>query len=244
MACPTLSSIYFSNVEEHFDTDAISLEELDHSHPRKIITLYNGYSPESKEDYEISYFNTESIIEMISKEKYFNPITRVKFDSNQIKRVEWYKQCLEMFPLVKPEDILDYKKIISEWLVLPFEQNEKTDYARFFTTYDQIIDYFGFKDLVSREKAEEYFLANPDKSWTIRKSSVKDTKYNQFFVIMIKKSVNYDNYLYVHRQGYGVCRVDGNRYADISSVSIVKSEYYTNIIDLLIHFMKLGIIKL
>ena len=50
--------------------------------------------------------------------------------------------------------------------------------------HDQIIDFFGFKEIDTREKAEEYFVCNPDKNWVIRKSSVKDTKFNQFFVIM------------------------------------------------------------
>lgn len=116
--------------------------------------------------------------------------------------------------------------------------------AQYFVTYDQIIDFFGFKEIDTREKAEEYFIRNPDKNWVIRKSSVKDTKYNQFFVIMIKKDGLVNNYLYVHRQGYGVCAVKGDTNATISEVELKKDQYYTNIIDLLIWLSKNKVIAL
>ena len=73
---------------------------------------------------------------------------------------------------------------------------------------------------------------------------MSDTKYNQFFVLMIKSATGFSNYLFVHRQGYGIASVNANRYADISTVSVNKSEYYTNIIDLLIAKCKDGFITL
>lgn len=243
---PRPSCPYFAYIEEKDETDAITLEELDKSHPRKVITLYNGFSPDTKEDYELSCFNTLSIIEMISRGKQFNPITRIPFDKNQLKRIEWYKHCLDMFPEINTEDILDYKKLLSEWLKSPLEENIATNMARFFTIYNQVINFFGFNDIDSREKAEEYLRLNPDKTWVIRKSSVKDTRYNQFFVIMTKTTnpeYPFKNYLFVHRQGYGICDVDATRNADIASVSLMTS-YYTNVVDLLISYAKKGIISL
>jgi hypothetical protein len=239
-----LSSPYFCNIEQKYDTDAITLEELDHSHPRSVITINNGCNLDTKKDNELSYFNTRSIIDMVAHGKYFNPTTREIFDDNQLKRINWYKQCLEMFSDIKSEDIADYQRIISDWLLSPLEDNVNTHKARYFATYDQIIEYFGFKEINSREKAEEYFLENPTKTWVIRKSSVTDTKYNQFFVMMIKTVSSFNNYLYVHRQGYGVCRVDASRNADITTAILRRAEYYTNIVDLLLTFDKNGMIKL
>ena len=63
------SSLYFGIIQEKSDLDSITLEELDHSHPRSIITLYNGYNPTTKVDNEISSFNTISIYEMILNNK-------------------------------------------------------------------------------------------------------------------------------------------------------------------------------
>jgi hypothetical protein len=54
---------------------------------------------------------------------------------------------------------------------------------------------------------------------------------------MIKNGENFENNLYVHRQGYGITRADTSRYGDISSVILDISEYYTNIIDLLIKLL-------
>jgi hypothetical protein len=236
--------MYFGNIQEKSDFDSITLEELDHSHPRSIITIYNGYNPITKVDNEISSFNTNSIYKIILNNKFFNPLTREPFDDNQIKRIKWYKNCLDKYPTIKPEDILDYKTIISNWLIAPLELNDFSEKAKYFITYDQIIDFFGFKDINTREKAEQYFIDNPDKQWIIRKSSVTDTKYNQFFVIMTKNDLLYNNYLYVHRQGYGITKIDAERYSDISTVELKKMYYYTNIVDLLVTLCQNKIISL
>ena len=238
------SSLYFGHIEEKYDTDAITFEELDHSHPRGIITLYNGFNPVTKKDHEISYFNTKSIVDMVSHSKTFNPTTRVQFNLNQLSRIEWYNKCLTLFPDVKSEDVEDHTKLIYNWLISPLEEGVNTYMARYFVTYDQIIDYFGFKEIDSREKAEEYFRTHADKNWLIRKSSVTDTKYNQFFVIMTRTSAGFNNYLYVHRQGYGICGADATRHSDISTVELSDFEYYTNIVDLLISLNKCGTIEL
>jgi len=239
-----MSNQYFGIIDEIKEPDSITLEELDHSHPRSIITLYNGFNHYTEIDYEISSFNAKSLYEMILHDKKFNPMTREPFDENQIKRIKWYNRCLELYPTITHDDILDYKQIIEKWLLNPLETSEYTEKAQYFITYDQIIDFFGFKEIDTREKAEEYFVSNPDKNWVIRKSSVKDTKYNQFFVIMTKKDGNLYNYLYVHRQGYGVCAVMADRHATISKVILQKDLYYTNIVDLLIWLSKNQIITL
>jgi hypothetical protein len=238
------SSLYFSNIQEKSDIDIITLEELDHSHPRSIITLYNGYNPATQKDNEISSFNTKSIYEMILHNKMFNPLTREFFDDNQIKRIKWYKKCLDDYPSISLEDISDYKTIITNWLISPLVTNDFSEKAKYFITYDQIIDFFGFKDIDTREKAEQFFIDNPDKQWVIRKSSVADTIYNQFFVIMTKNESFYNNYLYVHRQGYGLTRANTYRYSNISKVELIKFDYYTNIVDLLISLCKNNIISL
>ena len=239
-----MSNQYFGFIDEIKEPDSITLEELDHSHPRSIITLYNGFNYTTKIDHEISSFNAKSLYEMILHDKKFNPMTREPFDKNQISRIKWYNRCLELYPTITQEDILDYKQIIQNWLLNPLESSEYTEKAQYFITYDQIIDFFGFKEIDTREKAEEYFVCNPDKNWVIRKSSVKDTKFNQFFVIMTKNDGLIYNYLYVHRQGYGVCEVMADRYATISEVFLKKDIYYTNIVDLLIWLSKNKIITL
>lgn len=239
-----MSNHYFSNIDERKEPDSITLEELDHSHPRSIITLYNGFNYFTKIDHEISSFNVKSLYEMILHDKKFNPMTREPFDENQISRIKWYKQCLELYPSITYEDIADHKRLIHNWLLNPLALGDHTAKAQYFVTYDQIIDFFGFKEIDSREKAEEYFIRNPDKTWVIRKSSVVDTKYNQFFVIMTKNNGISCNYLYVHRQGYGVCAVKGDRNATISEVELKKDQYYTNIIDLLIWLSKNKVITL
>lgn len=236
--------LYFSYIQNMSEVDSITFDELDHSHPRSIITLYNGFNKETNQDYEISSFNTRGIYEMLTHNKKFNPLTREGFDKNQIKRIHWYKKCLDAYPTITPNDISDYRQIIQNWLITPLETNEYSEKAKYFITYEQIIDFFNFKVINSREKAEEYFSEHTACSWVIRKSSISDTKYNQFFVIMKKHGEIYENYLYVHRQGYGITRVDSSRYADISSVIMDKSEYYTNIIDLLIKLLDNKIITL
>jgi len=228
------TNLYFSNIEQRTDTDMITLEELDHSHPRGVITLYNGFDPVSKKDYELSSFNIGSLVELVVHGKKFNPATREPFDENQLYRINWYNQGLQLFPNIKSENITNYKTIIANWLSNPVEENINTNMARYFITYEQLIDYYNFNEIDTREKAEEYLNLNSDKTWVIRKSSITDTKYNQFFVLMIKSPIGFNNYLYVHRQGYGITPADANRYADISTVSLNKSEYYTNIVDLLI----------
>jgi hypothetical protein len=236
--------MYFSHIEETDNTDMITLEELDHTHPRGIITLYNGFDPVTKVDYELSSYNSSSLMDLITHGKHFNPGTREPFDDNQLFRIKWYAGGITMFPDIKHTDIADYKSIIYRWLQSPLEENVNTHMARYFVTYDQIIDYFNFKELNTREKAELYLNSKPDKTWVIRKSSISDTKYNQFFVIMVKKTFGFDNYLFVHRQGYGVVGADAYRHSDISTVTLLKSEYYTNIVDLLIAKCKKGIIAL
>lgn len=239
-----MSAQYFDNIDELKDLDSITLEELDHSHPRSIISLYNGFNYTTKIDYEISSFNVKSLYDMIINNKKFNPLTRESFDDNQIKRIMWYKDCLDEYPEITHESISDYKQLIQNWLLSPLDEIDNTHKAKYFVTYDQIIDFFGFKEIDTREKAEDYFVTNPDKTWLIRKSSVTDTKYNQFFVVMTKMDEIINNYLYVHRQGYGICKVYANRFADISTVKLEKMEYYTNIVDLLILLCKRNIIKL
>lgn len=242
-----VSNMYFSNIEERDDIDMITLEPLNHSHPRSIITLYNGFDPVVKKDYELSSFNVDSLMRLIEHGKKFNPATREVFDLEQLKRIKWYADGLKMFPDIKYEDIADYKSIIRNWLLDPMEDNINTNMARYFVTYEQIIDYFNFNDIETREKAEIYLNSNPDKNWIIRKSSIIDTKYNQFFVLMTKHFTNFRNFRntpFVHRQGYGITLVDAPRYGDISTVSLVKYEYYTNIVDLLIHHCKVGNITL
>lgn len=239
-----MSNNYFSIIDERKEPDSITLEELDHSHPRSIITLYNGFNYFTKIDHEISSFNAKSLYEMILHNKKFNPMTREPFDKNQITRIKWYKQCLELYPTISHEDIADYKQLIQNWLLHPLDSGDHTSKAQYFVTYDQIIDFFGFKEINTREKAEEYFILNPDKTWVIRKSSLTDTKYNQFFVIMIKKDGLVNNHLFVHRQGYGICGVKGDRNATISEVELIKDQYYTNIIDLLIWLYKYKVITL
>lgn len=239
-----MSNHYFTNIDEMEEPDSITLEELDHSHPRGIITLYNGFNYTTKIDYEISSFNAKSLYEMILHDKKFNPMTREPFDENQINRINWYKKCLELYPTITHEDIKDYKQLIQNWLLNPLETSEHTEKAKYFVTYDQIIDFFEFKEIDTREKAEEYFGCNPDKNWVIRKSSVIDTKYNQFFVIMTKNDELINNYLFVHRQGYGICGVMADRYATITDVVLKKNQYYTNIVDLLILLSKNNIIRL
>lgn len=239
-----MSNLYFGVINESTEPDSITLEELDHSHPRGIITLYNGFNYSTKIDYAISSFNVKSLYEMILHNKKFNPITREPFDENQITRIKWYMRCLELYPTISHEDIADCTQIIQNWLLNPLEPSEYAEKAKYFVTYDQIIDFFGFKEIDTREKAEEYFVRNPDKTWVIRKSSLTDTKYNQFFVIMTKKYGLVYNYLYVHRQGYGLCAVSAERYATISEVILKKELYHTNIIDLLIWFSKNNIITL
>jgi hypothetical protein len=62
---------------------------------------------------------------------------------------------------------------------------------------------------------------------------------------MIKNGSEFYNNLFVHRQGYGICKINSlARYTDISTVSIDKSIYFTNIIDLLIILNKNNHIKL
>ena len=238
------NSLYFSHIQERYEPDSITFEELDHSHPRSIITLYNGYNSITKQDNEISSFNTRSIYEMLLHDKKFNPLTREIFDENQIKRIHWYKKCLDDYPSITYNDISDFNQIIQNWLINPHEENECIEKAKYFVTYDQIIDFFKFKEIDTREKAEDYFVENPDKTWVIRKSSVQDTKYNQFFVIMTKNGEFTNNYLYVHRQGYGITRVNAERHSNISTAKLVKSDYYTNIVDLLISLSKNKIITL
>ena len=237
-------SLYFTNINEKDDTDMITMEELIHTHPRGIITLYNGFDSILKKDYELSSFNVGSLIEMISHGKKFNPATREPFDTNQLMRIQWYGDGLKLFPNIKYEEITDYKLIISNWLKNPLEENINTNTARYFVTYDQLIDYFNFTQIDSREKAETHLNSNPDNLWIIRKSSITDTKYNQFFVLMVKKDKIFSNYLFVHRQGYGITPAKASRFADISTVELNKIEYYTNIVDLLISYYKKKIIKL
>lgn len=240
---PNPAASYFSNIDEMDDVDIITLDDLDHTHPRGIITLYNGFSSSEKKDYELSKFNVESLLKMIETGKKFNPTTREPFDINQLKRINWYGLCKTYFPDITYEDISDYNKIIANWLLSPLENNENTLMAQYFITYEQMIEYFGFKCLDTREKAIDYFTEHPDKNWVIRKSSITDTKYNQFFVVMTKKYNTFNNYLYVHRQGYGICNADSPRFGDITMVK-TGSEYYTNIVDLLITLAKNNIITL
>lgn len=253
---PVQSSLYSSNIKDSVgQIDSVACEEItaEHvgldSHPRMIITFNNGYDYLRKKDYKLSFLFLSSVLEMIKKNQLFDPLTNQAFSPNQIKRINWYKLCLEMFPDVTYKSVSDYKKIIDDWLVSPLEETLATNMARFFVTYDQIIDYYGFTDVNSREKAEVYFSEHPDKTWVIRKSSIKDTKYNQFFVLMIKHKiedvdqVKYNNHLYLHRQGYGICDVDASRHSDMSSVTF-GSQYYTNIVDLLIFMNRTNVIKL
>ena len=141
------TTLYFSNIEQRTDTDMITLEELDHSHPRGVITLYNGVDPVSKKDYELSSFNIGSLVELVAHGKKFNPATREPFDENQLTRIKWYNQGLKLFPNIKSEDISNYKTIIANWISNPLEENINTNMARYFITYEQLIDYFKFKEI-------------------------------------------------------------------------------------------------
>lgn len=233
-------SEYFTNIKQTENNCTMVRKQLDNSHPRKIITVYNGINPETKEDHELSYYNTEQIIAMCESGQKFDPKTRIPHSTNQLKRIAWYKECLEKFPEFSQEELSKWREHIDNWLANPTNV-EYTDIVRYFVTYEQIIEYFGFKDIDTREKAEAYFESNPDKTWVIRKSSVKDTRYNQFFVIMTKNPKGgYYNILFVHRQGYGICNVIAGRYADTTSVILDHSIYYTNIVDLLIHYRNSG----
>ena len=241
-------SVYFAHTDsKHIDdVDAISYEELDITHPRGIITFYNGFDRETLIDRELSSFNTTSMITMLDRygSSIFNPKTREILDNNQIKRILWYKECLQKFPTITRDDILDCKNIIDKWITKPLEIDIDTDMCKYFVTYEQIINYFGFSEIDSREKAMEYFESNPSKTWAIRKSSVTDSKYNQFFVIMYKKNDLYENALFVHRQGYGIMHANSSRGGDISNVTLYTESYFTNIIELLIHYIAKGIICL
>jgi hypothetical protein len=243
-----MSSEYFTNIrgmETTGDVDAITFEELDYTHPRSVITFYNGYSPETLVDYALTSYNTMSIHNLVERGFLTDPKTGIKFDKNQQQRICWYKSCLTKFPDIKHEDVLDYKKIISDWLVSPLEETKTTDMARYFITYDQIIDFYGFKDVETREKAELYFTEHPATKWIIRKSSLVDTQFNKFFVLMIKKEEgDYIYQLYNHRQGYGICAVDAPRFSTVNNVKMDTSIYFTNMVDFLIHYVKIGFIKL
>lgn len=239
-----MSNSYHCNIQNLTGPDSITLEELDHSGPKTIITIYNGFNPVIDEDYEISSYNTKSLYNLILHKNFFNPLTREPFDKNQITRIKWYNECLDKYPTITHDDIKDYKELIIKWLEAPLEDNEHTEKVKYFITYDQIIDFFGFKEIDSREKAEQYFIDNPDKTWAIRKSSVVDTKYNQFFVIMTKNGNIFNNYLYVHRQGYGICGVNAKRFDKLSSVILNKTYYYTNICELLITLFRNNTIEL
>jgi hypothetical protein len=240
-----MSTHYFSHTSSLTDEiDPILLDDLDTIHPRGIITFNNGYNETTLEDHEMSAFNTKSMILMLNRygSSIFNPKTRTPLDLNQVERIKWYQECLDKFPLITHEDISDHKSIIDKWITKPLVSDIDTDMCKYFITYDQIIDYFGFIDINSREKAMEYFELNPTKTWVIRKSSITDTKYNQFFVIMYKKNGEYENSLFVHQQGYGIMGVNSKRGGNISTVSFYKHLYFTNIIELLNHCVRLQLI--
>jgi hypothetical protein len=231
-----MAAAYFShtiNTEEL--PDPISLDKMDDGHPRGIITFYNGINSLTKQDNELTRYDLKSLLKMHeSKGDFgmFDPLTRKPFDENQIKRLKWYRECMTKYPNITRDNIIDYKSIIKNWIDNPTEYN--TDIFKYFITYDQLINYYNFDIIDTREKAMTYFAENPSIKYVIRKSSVKDTKYNQFFVLMKNNSGTYENYLFVHQQGYGIMNVDAERNASIEGVTFNRKIYYPSIGDMLI----------
>ena len=216
--------------------DPISLDEMNDAHPRGIITFYNGFNPLTKQDNALTRYSLKSILEMHDRNGdfgMFDPLTRNPFDKNQIYRLKWYRECINKYPDITRDDIKDYTSIIKNWIEHPTEYN--TDMFRYFITYEQLIKYYNFDIIETREKAIIYFTENPSVKYVIRKSSVQDTKYNQFFVLMKNNNGTYDNFLFVHQQGSGIMRADALRDSTIENVTFKKNICYPSIGEMLIN---------
>lgn len=232
-----MSHYYPMSTNENRLPDPITLEEMDDTHPRNIITFYNGFNPLTEEDYEVTKYDTNSIyawLMTVGDNMAFNPMTRVNFDANQIRRIKWYKECVDKYPDLKRTEINE-TEIIQKYMDEPNEVN--TDMFKYLVTYETLIDYLGFHDF-NRDKAIEYLADKPYNTFVIRKCSVKDTKYNKFFVLSVKKSYGVTHYLFVHTYGYGIRAVDGDSNCTIKQVQMRASPYYCSASEFYTDFIK------
>lgn len=219
-------SCYFTfSTNEDCLPDPITMEEMSDIHPRSIITFYNGFNPSTLEDHELTKYDTNSIYDMmvrVGEHRMFDPLTRKTLDINQIKRIKWYKECLDKYPDIKRVEINE-EEIIRKYME---DKNEyTTDMFRYFVTYESLIDFLGFHDF-DRSKAEEYLGDKDVGSIGLRKTSMIDTKYNKFFCVSVKRLDKVIHYAFVHRYGYGITHVKTVSNANVSQVELIKSEYY------------------
>jgi len=232
-----MANQYLMNINEaveNHEIDMISLENINVSHPKGVITINCGYDYDRKVDLPLSCFNTETLFEYIHKcnGQPKNPKTRKVFDNNEIYRIKQYKICMLNYKDLKKEDILDKEKIITDWIREP-GNIVYSDYFKYFIDLEDIIKYFGFSEFNTREKANIYLSKPNNRNWIIRKSSIKNTKYNRFFVVQFK---NKENFAFAHIQGYGICPISSLRFVnELYNVKIHYQYYWFSIGEFLIY---------
>jgi hypothetical protein len=232
----------------------ISLDDLYSDHPLGIFTLYNGYNSETRMDYPLNVYLTIKVLPIFEGQETCagadtgmkDPITRRMLSPNEILRVKWYRECMDKFPDIT-HDQINVTSIIDAWKAN--KTRVTIDMFRFFVKFEEAIEYFGFSELDTREKALKYLIDHPSENWVVRKGSVTDTQYNRFFVMTYKKKkvgITDDdvisNVLFVHRQGYGIMQVNADRYDTMDTVKFNESMYYTNFCDLLMALFYIGLI--
>jgi hypothetical protein len=234
-------NIILNNTIENHEIDLITLENLNVEHPKGVITIFEGINERNNKELPLSCFNSDSIYEYITRCSGVikNPKTRNIIDNNQIKRIKEYKKCVDKYPDIKKEDILDKEYIITEWIKEPSKE-KNIDYIKYFVELNDIMKYFGFDKYNSREKATEYLNEPYNRSWIIRESSISNTKYNKFFVIQKKDGRNFP---FVHIQGYGICSVTAKRFNEnIKDVTIHYHNYWFSIGEFMIYLRMNNII--